>query len=194
MQEKRLIVGLGNPGKSYEQTRHNIGFQVIRALANRHEVKLRSSLFIAKGTIGEGLIADEQALLLMPLTFMNESGRSVKKCADYFKIPPSNMLIVADDVALPFGKVRIREKGSSGGHNGLKSIQAHLGTEAFPRLRIGVGKQTEGDLSSYVLGSFTMEEQEELPSIIEEAMDTIEDWLGTNSAGSDHNVYRAGEQ
>jgi PTH1 family peptidyl-tRNA hydrolase len=175
--ERFLIAGLGNPGKTYDDTRHNIGFRVVKAFAGKYGITFRPSLIRAKGSLGRQEIEGKMAHLLLPLTYMNESGLSVKKCLEYYKIPLSQMIIIADDVALPFGNLRIREKGSCGGHNGLRSIQQHLGTSEFTRLRIGVGDREHGELADYVLGRFSQEEQVELPDIVNQAIHAIEFWL-----------------
>lgn len=177
MEDRFLIIGLGNPGKTYERTRHNIGFRVVKALAAQYGILFRPSLVRAKGSVGEGKIKEAKALLLLPLTYMNESGLSVRKCMDYYKIQKDHLIVVTDDVALPFGQLRIREKGRSGGHNGLKSIQAHLGTDEYVRMRFGVGDRLHGELSDYVLGTFNSEEEQELPQIVERATHFIEMWL-----------------
>lgn len=175
--ERFLIVGLGNPGKTYEDTRHNIGFRVVKTLANKYGITFRPSLVRAKGSLGEGRVHEKKTQLLLPLTYMNESGLAVKKCANYYKIATENLIVVTDDVALPFGELRIRTKGSCGGHNGLRSIEAHLGTQEYTRLRIGVGDPNEGELADYVLNRFTVEEQRVLPDIVERATHALELWL-----------------
>lgn len=175
--ERFLIIGLGNPGRTYDDTRHNIGFQIVKALAAKYGITFRPSLVRAKGSLGEGKIQEKKTLLLLPLTYMNESGQSVRKCTSYYKVPTSNLIVVTDDVALAFGQMRLRAKGGSGGHNGLKSIEAHLGTQEYNRLRIGVGDRERGDLADYVLGRFTQVEQKNLPEIIDRAMEALEVWL-----------------
>lgn len=177
MKEPYLIVGLGNPGKTYEDTRHNIGFRVMKAFAAKYGISFHPALVRAKGSLGEGKVKDKKVYLLLPLTYMNESGLSVRKCVDYYKISPDSLIVVADDVALPFGRLRLRMQGSSGGHNGLKSVEAHLGTQEYMRLRIGVSDRQSGDLSDHVLGQFTKEEQKELPAIVDRAIHTLEVWL-----------------
>lgn len=177
MEEGYLITGLGNPGKAYEDTRHNIGFRIVKALAAKYGLTFRPSLIRAKGSICEGKIQDKQVLLLLPLTFMNESGLAVRKCMDYFKFTLQHSMTVADDIALPFGEVRIRDKGSCGGHNGLRSIEAHLNTQEYPRMRIGVDDKRQGSLADYVLDTFTQEEQRKLPDIVDVAIHALEIWL-----------------
>lgn len=172
-----LIVGLGNPGKKYDDTRHNIGFRVMRALAAKYAAPFRPSLVKAKGSVAEVAIGEKKALLLMPLTYMNESGLSVRKCIDYYKIPIGEMIVVTDDADLTFGRLRIRAKGGCGGHNGLRSIESHLGTQEYPRLRIGVGRKDQGELSDYVLGRFSQEEMRAMPEIVEKAIEALEVFL-----------------
>ncbi|NGX37021.1 MAG: Peptidyl-tRNA hydrolase [Chlamydiae bacterium] len=172
-----LIVGLGNPGKTYDDTRHNVGFRVIKALAAKLGITFRPSLVRAKGSLSEGNIRDKKAYLLLPLTYMNESGIAVRKCADYYKIPIERVIVVTDDVALPFGQLRLRAQGSCGGHNGLRSIEAHLGTQEYSRLRIGVSNREEGDLADYVLSKFSQEEQRALPDVVASAIEALELWL-----------------
>lgn len=182
--ERFLIVGLGNPGKTYEDTRHNIGFRVVKALASKYGITFRPALVRAKGSLGEGKIHEKKTQLLLPLTYMNESGMAVKKCVNYYKIAVENLIIVTDDVALPFGELRIRTKGSCGGHKGLRSVEAYLGTQEYTRLRIGVGDSNEGELADYVLDRFTLEEQKSLPEIVDRAAHALELWLreGAESA------------
>lgn len=153
-----LIAGLGNPGRQFEHTRHNIGFDTIDLLVERHQVP--QSGVRCKGMYGKGMIAGEKVILLKPLTYMNLSGEAVRGLADYFKIDPEKELIVIyDDIDLEPGQIRIRKKGSAGGHNGIKSIIAHLGTNEFPRIKVGVGEKPKGwDLADYVLGKFSGED------------------------------------
>ena len=165
------IVGLGNPGASYDRTRHNIGFQVVRAFAKKHGLTFRS-----KPSFSADMAKDEDQVLLLPMTYMNSSGESVARCMKYFSLDLDNMVVVVDDVALPFGQMRMKEGGSAGGHNGLKSIEQHLGTQQYPRLRIGIGAPVGCDMTSYVLGKFTEEEQGELDEILEKASEALDIW------------------
>jgi len=180
---KYLIVGLGNPGKTYERTRHNVGFEALAALAAKHRLEFHKRLKW-KGSVAEGKIGEADAILLMPLTFMNLSGEAVAPLMRYLEVELSRLLVVVDDVAIPLGQLRIRTDSSSGGHNGLKSIEEHLQTIAFARLRIGVGDRQEGDLESHVLGRFSKEEERLVPQILERAVAAIEIWLekGLNHA------------
>lgn len=193
MEERFLIIGLGNPGKKYDDTRHNVGFRVVKALAEKYAISFRPALIRAKGSLGEGRIHEKKATLLLPLTYMNESGLSVRKCANYYKVPFENLFVVTDDTALPFGQLRIRVKGSCGGHNGLKSVEAHLGTQEYTRLRIGVGSHGERELSDYVLGTFSQEELREMPDVVDRAIQAIEVWLSDGSEVAMLSANRAGE-
>lgn len=163
------IVGLGNPDKKYENTRHNIGFDVIDAIAEKYSIAVREKGF--KALFGKGVIEGARVILVKPQTYMNLSGESVREVIDYYKIDPEGELIViSDDISLDVGGIRIRKKGSAGGHNGLKNIIQHLGTENFQRIRIGVGeKPKDWDLVNYVLGRFSKEEREKVDESIKEA-------------------------
>lgn len=154
-----IIAGLGNPGRQYEGTRHNIGWQVIDELAEKYNIRVMESKF--KGLIGRGIINGEKVILLKPLTYMNLSGESVGEAVSFFKIDETKeLIVVADDISLDVGHIRMRKKGSAGGHNGLKNIIAHLGHEEFMRIKMGVGDKPAGyDLADYVLGHFNKEEE-----------------------------------
>lgn len=154
-----IIAGLGNPGRQYEGTRHNIGWQVIDELADKYNIRVMESKF--KGLIGKGIINGEKVILLKPLTYMNLSGESVSEAVNFFKIDETKeLIVVADDISLDVGHIRMRKKGSAGGHNGLKSIIARLGHEEFMRIKMGVGDKPAGyDLADYVLGHFSKEEE-----------------------------------
>ncbi len=153
-----LIAGLGNPGKQYDMTRHNIGFHTIDYIADSLKVKVKKLKY--KAVFGEGTIDGEKVLLVKPQTYMNLSGESLIDFVKFFKIPTKNVIVISDDIALDAGRIRIRTKGSSGGHNGLKSIISHLGTDEFNRIRIGVGapKHDDHELADFVLGRFSKDE------------------------------------
>ena len=155
-----IIAGLGNPGKEYENTRHNIGYMTIDYFAEKYGISFTDRKFHA--LMGKGVVEGQKVILIKPLTYMNLSGEAVREACDYFKIDPEEELIVLyDDISLPVGQLRIRPKGSAGGHNGIKNIIAHLGTEIFKRIKIGVGeKPNRMDLADYVLGHFAKEEME----------------------------------
>ena len=171
-----LIVGLGNPGKEYENTRHNMGFQVLRAFAERYNWTFKKQRDF-KGEFAHGSCKEKKVILLLPTTYMNLSGQSVRKVFDFYKFSLEDVLVVTDDVALPFGTLRFRERGSAGGHNGLKSIESQLGTQEYSRLRIGIGDREHGLLEDYVLSCFTKDEKEKLPAVIDEAVAFLEKWL-----------------
>ena len=152
-----LIAGLGNPEKKYDGTRHNAGFAAADRLSKRLGISLSERKFNA--VFGKGSFQGEQVLLLKPLTYMNRSGEAVRAAADYYRIPPEQVIVLYDDINFPCGRLRVRPQGSAGGHNGIKSIIAQLGTENFPRVRIGVGGLSEReDLVSHVLGHFSRED------------------------------------
>lgn len=169
-----IIAGLGNPGKKYEGTRHNIGWQVVDELADKHGIRIIESRF--KGLVGKGVIGGEKVLLLKPLTYMNLSGESIGEAVRFYKIDgTARLIVISDDISLDVGQLRLRKKGSAGGHNGLKNIIAHLGSEEFMRIRIGVGDKPAGsDLVDYVLGSFGREEKKILDETKKNAVLAIE--------------------
>lgn len=180
-----LIVGLGNPGKQYEQTRHNIGFDVIDYMANKYNIDVNREKF--KGICGEGFIENKKVILLKPLTYMNLSGESIREVMNFYKISQEELIVLYDDISLPVGRLRIREKGSAGGHNGIKSIIANIGTEKFPRVKIGIG-QPNHDLVSHVLGKFTAEENEILNKVIPVCLDAVVEMIG-KSVKDSMNIY-----
>ena len=156
-----IIAGLGNPTREYEKTRHNVGFDTIDVLADKLNTSVDEKKF--KGLYGRGIIAGEKVILLKPQTFMNLSGESVREAADFYKVDPEHIIVIYDDISLDVGQLRIRKKGSAGGHNGVKNIIAHLGTQEFPRIKVGIGNKPEGwDLADYVLSKYTKAEQEAL--------------------------------
>ncbi len=169
-----IIVGLGNPGREYQNTRHNIGFQVIDAIAEKNNISVKEKKY--KALIGKGVVAGQKVLLVKPQTYMNLSGESVREVIDYYKIDEKKELIViSDDISLDVGQIRIRKKGSAGGHNGLKNIILHLGHDQFERIKMGVGEKPQGyDLADYVLGHFTQMEQEILQDSIARASQAVE--------------------
>jgi peptidyl-tRNA hydrolase, PTH1 family len=172
----KLIVGLGNPGTKYERTRHNIGFEVIDELAKRFSSPLTESKF--KGLYTIIRYSSEKVILLKPMTYMNLSGESIRAVVDYYDIDPEHILVIYDDLDLPVGKIRLRQKGSAGGHNGIKSTIAHLGTQNFNRIRIGIDRPTNGmSVPDYVLGKFTKEEWETMGDVIQRCADACEEWM-----------------
>ena len=175
----KLLIGLGNPGQEYHQTRHNVGFMVLEEIARKNNCNFRESkkLFGRTCEYGSGI---DKTRLLMPNTYMNESGKSVRSAKDWFDFQNHQLIVLVDDMDLPLGKIRLRSRGSSGGHNGLKSIIKHLGTNEFKRLRIGIGapsdiqKERKSKTFSHVLGKFSKEEFVILNSIIQEIISCIE--------------------
>ena len=180
----KLIVGLGNPGPEYRDTRHNVGFMIADVLVERWRVadqwREKFEALLIKTTVGGGrdsqLVAGGDPIVIVkPLTFMNLSGQAVSALAGFYKIEPSDVFVVTDDVALPLGKLRARREGGAGGHNGLKSIIQHLGTQAFPRMRVGVGRGANGrGLSDHVLGRFDAAERDTVSAAVLRAADATE--------------------
>ncbi|MGG3955669.1 aminoacyl-tRNA hydrolase [Bhargavaea massiliensis] len=169
----KLFVGLGNPGKEYEQTRHNVGFMVIDELAHRWGLTLNQTKF--QGLFASGIISGEKVILCKPLTYMNLSGECVRPLMDYYDIHQDEIIVIYDDLDLPAGTVRLRPKGSAGGHNGMKSLIHHLKTEQFKRIRIGIDRPKQGmKVSDYVLSRFTAEERIEIEQAIKKAADACE--------------------
>ena len=165
-----LLVCLGNPGKEYANTRHNIGFLAADALEKRTGVKFNKLKY--RALTGEVTLGGQRVLVVKPQTYMNLSGEAVKLAGGFYKIPPERILVLYDDVSLPLGKLRIRASGSAGGHNGIKNIIAHLGTDAFPRIKVGVGApQREDGLVDWVIGSFTASERKVVDEAINKALD-----------------------
>ena len=159
-----IIAGLGNPTLQYEGTRHNVGFDVIAMLADRYNISVDGRK--GRALIGKGMIGGQKVLLVKPQTYMNLSGESVRALMDYYKLTTDEIVIIYDDISMPVGQVRIRPKGSAGGHNGIKSIIAHLGTQEFPRIKIGVGAKPEnGDLVKHVLGRFSKEDDAKIRDV-----------------------------
>lgn len=168
-----IIAGLGNPTMQYEGTRHNAGFDVIDALADKYNISVDGRK--NRAYIGKGMIEGQKVILVKPQTYMNLSGESIGGLVDYFKIDEEQELIVIyDDISLPPGQIRIRKKGSAGGHNGIKNIIAHLGTQVFPRIKVGVGEKPKNfDLADYVLSHFTKAEKEEMQEGYEKAIEAV---------------------
>lgn len=175
-----LISGLGNPGREYVGTRHNIGFEVIDALCAKFDINCNKEKF--RTIFGDGTIAGEKVIVAKPQTYMNLSGESIREISDWYKIDPSNIIIIYDDISLPTGKLRIREKGSAGGHNGINNIIYQLRTDEFPRIKIGTGRpeNPEYDVKDYVLGHFSKEETEILVKAAIRAVSAVEEIIATN--------------
>lgn len=184
-----LIVGLGNPGERYAHTRHNIGRDAVEALADRLGVRIdavRGAARHASASIGGHRVG-----LVVPTTYMNESGRGVGPIARFFQVPPERVLVVYDEMDLPLGRVRLRAEGGNGGHNGMRSVSSALGGQAFPRLRLGIGRPPEGwDPADYVLSRFTANERDEAAWLVDRAVAVIEDVVkgGLEAAMNRHNA------
>lgn len=169
-----LLVCLGNPGKQYENTRHNIGFMAADLLSEREGVKLNKLRY--RALTGEMTLGGARVLVIKPQTYMNLSGEAVKLAGGFYKVPPERVLVISDDVSLPLGKLRIRASGSAGGHNGLKNIIAHLGTDAFPRIKVGVGAPAhpEHEMVDWVIGNFSGEEKKVVRQALERVIEAVE--------------------
>lgn len=171
-----LIVGLGNPGVEYAATRHNIGFDMITYLSDKYNIAVNSRE--GKALVGKGILAGEKVMLAQPQTYMNLSGESVRALMDYYKIDIEDLLVIYDDISLDVGQIRMRGKGSAGGHNGIKSIIQHTGTQEFARIKIGVGQKPEGgDLVKHVLGRFSREEDGMFRDVFALAEEGLLAWL-----------------
>ena len=167
------VVGLGNPGKDYVNTRHNIGFNTVDLLASRNNIKINKIKF--KSTYGEGFIGGEKIILLKPQTYMNNSGMAVLDLYNFYKLPMKNIIVIVDDIDIEFGTIRVKQKGSAGTHNGLKSIIYHLGSGDFPRVKVGIGKKKGGqDLANFVLSKFPKDETIDIEDAIFDAALAVE--------------------
>lgn len=186
-----IVVGLGNPGRDYSNTRHNVGFKAIDELGERNGIKVNKIKF--KSIFGEGFIGREKVLLVKPQTYMNNSGISVRDIVQFYKIPLENLIVIVDDIDIDFASIRIRSKGSAGSHNGLKSIIYHLIDENFPRVKIGIGeKGNYNDLADFVLSKFTQEEIPYMVDAIKTAAESVETIIqdGINTAMNKYNINR----
>lgn len=167
-----VIAGLGNPGKKYENTRHNMGFITVDQLAEKHDIKVDKLKF--KALVGEGRIAGQKVLLVKPQTYMNLSGESIREVMHFYKLEPENLIVIYDDIDIELGALRIRKFGSAGTHNGMKSVVYQLQSDRFPRIRIGIGNQKKGDLVDFVIGGFSKEEVPVLEETVTKAVGAIE--------------------
>lgn len=184
-----IIAGLGNPGKEYENTRHNIGYEVIDALADKYNINVLELKY--KAMIGKGFIAGQKVILVKPLTYMNLSGESIRPIVDYYKAEAEkDLIVVSDDISLEPGQLRIRKKGSAGGHNGLKNIIRMLGHENFQRIKMGVGEKPKNyDLADWVLGHFNKDEKAAVDEAVNKAVNAVEIMLtdGADAAMNEFN-------
>ena len=193
----RLVVGLGNPGTKYEGTRHNIGFMALEQMASREGFSFRQQSKL-HGLAAEHGIGESRLRLLMPQTYMNDSGRSIRAALDWFGFTPEQLLVLVDDMDIPLGRLRLRAQGSAGGHNGLRSTIQHLGTQAFPRLRIGIGAPADNPAErrartvSHVLGPFSRAEQPEVDAVLDGVLEAIQriQRQGLDRAGNWINGFR----
>ncbi|MCI9477008.1 aminoacyl-tRNA hydrolase [Anaerovoracaceae bacterium 41-7] len=167
-----VIAGLGNPGKKYENTRHNMGFITVDQLAIKHDIKVDKLKF--KALVGEGRIAGQKVLLVKPQTYMNLSGESIRQVMHFYKLDPEKLIVIYDDIDIELGALRIRKFGSAGTHNGMKSVVYQLQSDRFPRIRIGIGSQKKGDLVDFVIGGFSKEEVPVLEETVTKAVSAIE--------------------
>lgn len=176
-----IVVGLGNPGEKYQKTRHNVGFMALDYISEKLNIKINRAKF--KALVCDCELADKRVLFMKPQTFMNNSGEAVKEAADFYKIPVENIIVIYDDISLNPGKMRIRLKGSDGGHNGIKSLINHLGSNEFPRIKIGVGAKPnpEYDLADWVLGNIANEDREATDKCIESTYECVELMLQGNT-------------
>ena len=183
-----VVIGLGNPGKKYRRTRHNVGFDTIECLGESHNIKISKIKY--KSVYGEGRIGNEKVLLVKPQTYMNNSGITALEIRRYYDVPVENIIVVYDDVDIDFGALRIRPKGSAGSHNGMKSMIYHLQNDEFSRIRIGVGRpEGQQDLASFVLNDFNKDEREIISSTIKKASEAVEAIIikGINKAMNEYN-------
>ncbi|SDE53640.1 peptidyl-tRNA hydrolase, PTH1 family [Paenibacillus sp. UNCCL117] len=172
----KWFVGLGNPGKQYEQTRHNIGFMALDRFAARHGIKIAQSK--CKALLGEGVVGGQKVYLLKPQTYMNLSGESIRAFMDFYKAPIEDLIVVYDDLDTAYGQIRLRYQGSAGGHNGIKSTIAHLGTQSFNRIRIGISRPAPGrDIADYVLHAFSKDELAHMDTVLDKTNDAMEHLL-----------------
>ena len=184
----KIIVGLGNPGKKYSGTRHNVGFDILDYFGKIHGIKITKIKF--KALIGEGNIKGEKVILVKPQTYMNLSGESVMRICEYYNVSLDDLLVIYDDIDIDVGRIRIRKSGSAGSHNGMKNIIYLLNDKNFPRLRIGIGKPSRQDLADFVLARFNKEEVEAMKDCVDKSISAIEEYLvsGIDSAMNKYNV------
>ena len=174
-----LIVGLGNPEHKYEGTRHNVGFEAIDAISKHFGIEVNQKE--QKGIVGKGMINGHKVILAKPMTYMNLSGECVQPLADYYEVDPeTELVVISDDVSLSTGNIRVRKKGSAGGHNGLKNIIARLNTNVFPRIRVGVGECENGDMVAHVLGRYNAEDREKVDASFDKVIGALELFLEAN--------------
>ena len=167
----KIIAGLGNPGKEYENTTHNVGFLTIDILAEKYDIKVNKIKF--KGLVGEGMIGTEKVILVKPQTYMNLSGQCIREIVAFYKLDMEDLVVIYDDIDLPMGNLRIRKKGSAGTHNGMRSIIYDLQDDGFPRVRVGIGGERKGDLANYVISGFSGDDRKLIEEAIVKAADAV---------------------
>ena len=185
-----IIAGLGNPGKKYENTKHNVGFITLDLLAEKHNIKINKIKH--KALVGEGIISGQKLLLVKPQTYMNLSGNSIREAMEYYKADLDKLVVIYDDVDIPMGSLRIRKKGSAGTHNGMRSIVYDLQADEFPRIRIGIGGERKMSLAGYVLGGFRKDERSLMQNAVKRAVLAVECLLekGIEAAMNEYNITR----
>ena len=188
-----MVVGLGNPGKRYARSRHNVGFEVAGEFSRRHEIRLRRKRKL-RAHVGVGQACGRKVVAVTPMTFMNRSGEAVASVVGFYGVAPRNVLVVVDDVNLALGQLRIRRKGSDGGHNGLRSVIACLGTTEFPRLRVGIGGGGGGPLSNFVLGDFSAKEERVIREAIERAAEAVGVFVAEGAVAAMNRFNESGER
>ena len=167
----KIIAGLGNPGKEYENTKHNVGFLTIDILAEKYDIKVNKIKFM--GLVGEGMIGTEKVILVKPQTYMNLSGQCIREIVAFYKLDMEDLVVIYDDIDLPMGNLRIRKKGSAGTHNGMRSIIYDLQDDGFPRVRVGIGGERKGDLANYVISGFSCDDRKLIEEAIVKAADAV---------------------
>ena len=167
----KIIAGLGNPGKEYENTKHNVGFLTIDILAEKYDIQVNKIKF--KGLVGEGMIGTEKVILVKPQTYMNLSGQCIREIVAFYKLDMEDLVVIYDDIDLPMGNLRIRKKGSAGTHNGMRSIIYDLQDDGFPRVRVGIGGERKGDLANYVISGFSGDDRKLIEEAIVKAADAV---------------------
>ena len=187
----RVVVGLRNPGSDYDGTRHNIGFEVVERVLDRAGEKLAKAPSRVRGLVAQIGVGDERSLFLVPNTFMNESGAAVRAALSYYKVDPDDMLVIHDDIDLPFGRLRLQVAGGSGGHNGIRSLEKSLATKEFSRLKFGVGRPPGSmDPADFVLRPFTKKERPEVDLMVEDAADVVELWYADRERAQEKAALR----
>lgn len=187
----KIIAGLGNPGREYEKTKHNVGFMTVDLLAERLGISVTRLKF--KALIGDGRIGTEKVIIVKPQTYMNLSGDSIREIMNFYKLDPEDLIVIYDDIDIPVGTLRIRQKGSAGTHNGMRSVVSQLGSEAFPRVRVGIGSENRGDLVNYVISGFKGSDKDNVRQAIEKAADAVECMVreGVSMAMNKYNTKKA---